>query len=109
MYLARWWDITRLRLRSLLLRRRLEHELVKELRFHVESETEANLRLGLPPSEAQLAAVRRLGGVAQIQEECREMRRTSFLRGDVFLFISIQSSKQCPVTMKLSCQPCANA
>jgi predicted permease len=79
MYLARWWDIARLRLRSLLHVRGIEQELSKELRFHLESETEANLRLGLPPAEARRAAVRRLGGVAQIQEECRDMRRTDLL------------------------------
>ena len=76
MYVSRWRDIARLRLRTLLRRGRVEQELAKELRFHLESETEANLRLGLPPAEASLAALRRLGGVAQIQEECRDMRRT---------------------------------
>lgn len=77
--LRRWWDIGRLRLRSLLRRGRVESELDKELRFHLESEIEANLRLGLSPREARIAAVRRLGGMAQIQEECRDMRRTDYL------------------------------
>jgi putative ABC transport system permease protein len=77
--LGRWWDIARLRLRSLLRRGRVERELEKELRFHLASEIEANLRLGLPPADARLAAIRRLGGVAQIEEECRDMRRTDYL------------------------------
>ena len=77
--LRRWWDIGRLRLRSLLRRGRVESELDKELRFHLEAEIEANLRLGMPPEEARFAAVRRLGGMAQIQEECRDMRRTDYL------------------------------
>jgi predicted permease len=79
MYLARWWDIARLRLRSLLRHRRFEQELEKELHFHLESATEANVNLGLRPSEARRAAIRLLGGVAQIQEECRDMRRTNLL------------------------------
>ncbi|HEV2448413.1 MAG TPA: permease prefix domain 1-containing protein, partial [Candidatus Sulfopaludibacter sp.] len=61
MYPDRWWHIALLRLRSLVRRRRVEQELEKELRFHLESETEANRRLGLPLAEARLAAVRRLG------------------------------------------------
>jgi predicted permease len=78
-YLARWLDIACLRLRSVLRRSRVEQELAKELRFHLESETDANVRLGLPPADAIRAAVHRLGGVAQIQEECRDMRRTDLL------------------------------
>ena len=76
MQLHRWWDIARLRVRSLLRRGRVERELEKELRFHLESETDANLLRGLPPAEARITALRRLGGVAQIKEECRDMRRT---------------------------------
>jgi hypothetical protein len=79
LFRRRQWDIARLRFRSLLRRGRLESELDRELRFHLESETDANLRLGLPPTEAHLAAIRRLGGMAQIQEECRDMRRTDYL------------------------------
>jgi predicted permease len=74
-----WFHIVRLRLRSLLRRNRVESELERELRFHLEQETEANLRLGLLPPTARQAAIRRLGGVAQIQEECRDMRRTSYI------------------------------
>src|SRR5215831_8160986 len=79
MYFLRWWDIARLRLRSLRQRGRVEAELAKELRFHLESETEANLQLGLPVAGARAAAQRRLGGMAQIEEECRDMRRTDYL------------------------------
>jgi predicted permease len=82
-YIDRWWDIVRLRLRSLLRSGRLEQELDKELCFHLESETEANLRLGLAPLDAQHAALRRLGGVAQIQEECRDMRRAGYFENFV--------------------------
>jgi predicted permease len=76
-YPSRWWDVARLRLRSLLRRRRVETELAKELRFHLESQIEANLGLGMSVNEARRAAQRRLGGVTQIEEECRDMRRTN--------------------------------
>jgi predicted permease len=79
MYGQRWLDIVRSRLRSLLCQSAVERELDRELRFHLDQEIEANLRLGLNPSEARSAAQRRLGGIAQIQEECREERHTGYI------------------------------
>ena len=79
MTLARWWDIIRLRLRSLARRDRIEDELEKELRFHVAQQIEENLASGMPPGEARHAALRKLGGLAQIEEECRDMRRTAYI------------------------------
>ena len=77
MNLSRWKEILRNRFRSLLQRARVEEELNKELRFHLDQQTEEHLAHGMPLSEARLAASRELGGVAQIQEECRDMRRTN--------------------------------
>jgi predicted permease len=74
--LRRTWDIVRMRLRSLARRNRVEEDLDKELRFHLEQQVEENLAAGMPPAEARRAALCKLGGVAQIQEECRDMRRT---------------------------------
>jgi predicted permease len=68
-----------MRVRSLLWRGRIETELDKELRFHLEQQIEANLATGMAPAEARYAALCRLGGVAQIKEECRDMRRTEYL------------------------------
>jgi predicted permease len=56
-----------------------EHELDKELRFHLEQQIEENIALGMLPVEARFAALRRLGGITQVEEECREMRRTDYL------------------------------
>ncbi len=79
MKLGRWWKIVHMRLRSVARRGRVEGELDKELRFHLERQIEENLALGMPPVEARRAALRRLGGMAQIQEECRDMRRTNYI------------------------------
>jgi len=79
MHPQRWLDILRLRARSLVRRGAVEGELERELELHLELEVEKNVRLGMPPEAARLAARRRLGGVAQIQEECRDVRRTSYL------------------------------
>jgi putative ABC transport system permease protein len=59
-------------LRSLFRRTRAERELDQELAFHLEMETQANLRAGLSPEESRLAALRSFGGVAQVREECRD-------------------------------------
>src|SRR4029077_8593288 len=44
---------------------RKERELDEELAFHIEKETEENVRRGMPPDEARRAALVRFGGVAK--------------------------------------------
>ena len=79
MKLRRRWDILRLRLRTLARRSRVEEDLERELRVHLEQQIEENLAAGLPLAEARRAALRRLGGIAKTQEECRDMRRTAYI------------------------------
>jgi hypothetical protein len=79
MKLWRWRDVIRMRLRSLLGRERVETELDKEMRFHLERLVEENTVAGMSAREAREAASRMFGGVSQIQEECRDMRRTQYL------------------------------
>ena len=76
---SRWPDIFRLRFRSLFSRNSVERELEKELKFHLEQEAAERQATGLPVDEAGSAAHRRLGGVEQIKEECRDMRKTGQL------------------------------
>src|ERR1700760_183649 len=68
-----------MRARSLLRRGQAERELEKELRFHLESQIEEERVHGLLLDEARAAAMRRLGGITQIQEECRDTRRMNFI------------------------------
>lgn len=77
MNLRRSWEIVRIGMRSLFRRAEVERELDKELRFHLAQQIEENLALGMPPAEARFAALRKLGGVTQIEEQCRDMRRTN--------------------------------
>src|SRR3982751_208637 len=69
----------RLRLRSLLRRENVERELADELHFHLEQLTEENIVSGMVPEEARMAALRSIGGIAQYQEECRDMRRMNLI------------------------------
>jgi hypothetical protein len=71
----RWFYKLPLRLRSLFRRSRVEQELSEELGFHLEKLIEENAGKGMTLEEARYAALRELGGVEQIKEECRDMRR----------------------------------
>ena len=78
MYVRRRIDIALLRLRSLFRRARVDTELDKELSFHFDQQVKENLARGMPPDKARLAALRSFGGFIQIQEDCRDMRRTQY-------------------------------
>ncbi len=68
-----------LRLRSLFRRNQVEHELSEELRFHLDKLVEEKLAQGMDREGARCAALRELGGVEQIKEECRDMRRANYI------------------------------
>jgi putative ABC transport system permease protein len=77
----RWFYKLPLRLRSLIRNDRVEQELNDELRFHLEKLIEEKLAKGMRPEQARYAALRELGGLEQIKEECRDMRRMNFILG----------------------------
>src|SRR6266540_2967219 len=62
------------RLRALLRRSEVERELDEELRYHIERQTEQNIRLGMNPEEARAAARKAFGGVEQAKERSRDAR-----------------------------------
>src|SRR5262245_683373 len=64
----------RTRLRALLRKSEMESELDDELRYHVERQTEQNLRLGMNPEEARDAARKAFGGMDQAKERSRDAR-----------------------------------
>ncbi len=66
-------------LRSLLRQPQEEQQLREELQFHLERQIEQNLAAGMSPEQARLAALRLFGGLEQVKEECRDVRRLSFL------------------------------
>jgi putative ABC transport system permease protein len=61
-------------LRALLRKSELERELDEELRDHIERQFEQNLRLGMNPEEARIAARKAFGGVEQAKERSRDVR-----------------------------------
>src|SRR5262245_27816464 len=69
----------RTRLRALLRRSEMERELDEELRYHIEQQTEQNIRLGMNPEEARRAAQKAFGGVEQAKERSRDARGVRWL------------------------------
>lgn len=63
------------KMRALLFRDRMEREMERELRFHLEQETASNLGRGMSEEEARRAALISFGGVERCKEECRDERR----------------------------------
>src|SRR6266446_3349616 len=68
----RWFDRLTLRLRSQFRRRRVEQELDAELHFHFDQQVEENLAAGMDEAGARAAALRALGGMERIREDCRD-------------------------------------
>ena len=62
----RWLSIVR--------KKRLDANLEEEVMFHLEMEAERNVKTGMDPREAHLAARRSFGGVEQVKEEYRDQR-----------------------------------
>src|SRR5215831_16265543 len=67
------------KMRALLRRSEMESELDEELRYHIEQQTEQNIRLGMNPEEARLAALKAFGGVEQAKERSRDARGIRWL------------------------------
>jgi predicted permease len=62
------------RYRALFRKGKLDAEMDEELRFHLEQETEKNLKAGMTPEEAHRQAMVAFGGVDRFKEQTREER-----------------------------------
>jgi predicted permease len=69
----------RLWLRALFARTRVESEMEKEMRLHLELETRHNIELGMSASEARRAAMIAFGGVERAKESVRDERLTRWV------------------------------
>src|SRR5207249_9850244 len=67
-----WWQ-------RLLRRRKMEDQLEKELRFHLDEHAGELIARGLSPDEARRQARLALGGPEQVKENCRDARGTRWL------------------------------
>ncbi|MGA8598350.1 MAG: ABC transporter permease [Bryobacteraceae bacterium] len=72
-------NIFRLRLRSLLSRKKIEQELDEELRYHLERQIDAGLAAGMTREQARYAALQSIKDLEQRKEECRDMRKVHII------------------------------
>ena len=69
-----WLRVLTARLLGRVHRDRSDEEFDDELRFHLQMETDANVRRGMTPQQARRAARLRLGGIEGVREEYRDVR-----------------------------------
>src|SRR5215510_262710 len=69
----------RTRLRALLRKSEMERDMDEELRYHIEQQTEQNIRLGMNPEEARNSARKAFGGVERAKERSRDARGVRWL------------------------------
>ncbi len=75
----RRFRVLAMRLRSFFRARGADAELDDELQFHLEQQIEENLARGMTRQEARDAALRAIGGITQIKEQCRDTRGLHWL------------------------------
>jgi macrolide transport system ATP-binding/permease protein len=74
MDIEQWFYSLPSRLRSFLHPKRMDQELKEELRQHLEQQIEENITKGMSPEDARYTAVRTMGGITQIEQQCRDAR-----------------------------------
>jgi putative ABC transport system permease protein len=75
----RWLDKVRMLTRTLLRPKTEERELDAELRFHLEHQIAQNLAAGMSAGEARRVALLDFGGLEQMKEDCRDMRKANWI------------------------------
>ena len=69
-----WFYILLSRIHGLLFDRRLDHDFEQEIQAHLDMLTAENIRRGMTPDQAELAARQKFGQVTRIKESQREHR-----------------------------------
>jgi putative ABC transport system permease protein len=75
----RWIAKLRMSAKTLLHGRAEERELDAELRLHLDYQIAQNIASGMSPSEARRAALIDFGGVEQMKEDVRDMRKANWI------------------------------
>jgi macrolide transport system ATP-binding/permease protein len=80
MNVQQWLYSFPLRLRSFFHPNQVDQEMREELREHLEQQTNDNIGKGMSGEEARRSAMRAMGGIAQIEQRCRDARGGSILQ-----------------------------
>jgi macrolide transport system ATP-binding/permease protein len=79
----RWYYKVPLRLRALFRKNQAERDLSEELQFHLQNQIDENVAQGMDPDEARHTALRSIGGIEQVKEECRDARHINLIENFV--------------------------
>jgi putative ABC transport system permease protein len=74
-----WLYTVPLRLRSLFRRKQVDRDLDDELAYHLDQQIRQNISKGMSAGQARYVALRSLGGMQQIKEQCKEKRRVNYI------------------------------
>src|SRR5262245_30707172 len=74
----RRFDKLQMRFRSLLRRAKVEDELDREMQFHLDEQIQEYINAGMDAEEARSAALRNIGNIGLLKEECRDKRGLRF-------------------------------
>src|SRR5579862_1276637 len=80
MNVQEWFYSLPLRFRSFFRPAQADEELKEELREHLEQQIADNVARGMSSKEARRSAVRAMGGLTQIEQQCRDARGKSILQ-----------------------------
>jgi macrolide transport system ATP-binding/permease protein len=83
MSLERWFHTLPLRRRDRFRRKQVDQELRDELRDHLERQIQVNLEKGMSMEEARHAAALALGGITQIEQQCRDARGHNLIENTI--------------------------
>lgn len=75
----RWLAKLRMSVKTLLRGRAEDRELDAELKLHLEYQISQNIAAGMNPDEARRAALLDFGGLEQMKEDCRDMRKANWI------------------------------
>jgi predicted permease len=75
----RWIAKLRMSVKTLLRGRAEERQLDAELKLHLEYQIAQNVAAGMSTTEARRAALLDFGGVEQMKEDCRDMRKANWI------------------------------
>ena len=79
MHLEEWLYSFPLRLRSFFRPHQVDREMKEELREHLDQQIKENVAKGMSAEEARRTALLAIGGLAQIEQQCRDARGASLL------------------------------
>ena len=101
MKIEQWLYSLPLRLRAFFCPEQVDREMKEELAIHFEQQVNENIAKGMSTEEARRSAMCALGGLAQIEQQCRDARGGSLVQ--VLLSTSATVADNCGAAQAFLC------